>query len=204
MPDYFALLNEPRRPWLDPESLKQKFLALSATVHPDRVHSLGEAERAIAQERYVELNGAYNCLRTAKDRIRHLLELERGALPNDIQTIPSDLMDLSLEVGEACRAADALLLEKTKTTSPILRVQFFQRGHEWTERLSALARKIGARHDLLIDEVREIDAAWERAAAGSLADHAGLIRRLEKLYPLFGYFTRWDAQVRERLVKLAL
>ena len=58
MTDYFALLNEPRRPWLDPEPLKDKFLALSATVHPDRVHNLGAAERAAAQERYTELNAA--------------------------------------------------------------------------------------------------------------------------------------------------
>jgi len=36
MTDYFALLDEPRRPWLDVSSLKQKFLARSSEVHPDR------------------------------------------------------------------------------------------------------------------------------------------------------------------------
>jgi TPR repeat protein len=35
----FALLSEPRRPWLDAEPLKQRFLARSNEVHPDRVHS---------------------------------------------------------------------------------------------------------------------------------------------------------------------
>ena len=35
MTDYFNLLSEPRRPWLNPEALKQKFLNLSAEVHPD-------------------------------------------------------------------------------------------------------------------------------------------------------------------------
>ena len=75
MTDYFAFFNEPRRPWLDAESLKQKFLALSATVHPDRVHNLGEVERAAAQERYTELNTAYNWLREPKERLQHLLQL---------------------------------------------------------------------------------------------------------------------------------
>src|SRR5215472_9636832 len=77
MVDYFALLDEPRRPWLDAEPLKEKFLALSATVHPDRVHNLSETERAAAQERYTELNAAYQCLREPKERLHHLLELER-------------------------------------------------------------------------------------------------------------------------------
>src|SRR6266545_1175670 len=101
--NHFAVLNEPRRPWLDAELLKGKFLALSASVHPDRVHNLDEAKRAAAQEHYTELNAAYTCLREPKERLRHLLELELGALPKDIQRIPSELMDLSLEIGQACR-----------------------------------------------------------------------------------------------------
>jgi DnaJ-domain-containing protein 1 len=43
--DYFALLDEPRQPWLDEEALKAKFFALSTSVHPDRVHALPEIER---------------------------------------------------------------------------------------------------------------------------------------------------------------
>src|ERR1700744_6474575 len=135
MTDFFTLLNELRRPWLEPEVLKEKFLALSATVHPDRVHNLGEAERAAAQERYTEMNAAYNCLRDPKDRLRHLLELELGALPKDIQRIPTELMDLSLEVGKACREADAFLAEKAKVTSPLLQVSFFERGQAFVETL---------------------------------------------------------------------
>ena len=46
MPDYFALLNEPRRPWLDADLLKQKFLALASDLHPDRVHNASEAEKS--------------------------------------------------------------------------------------------------------------------------------------------------------------
>ena len=42
MTDYFALLNEPRRPWLDADLLKQTFLTLSAGAHPDKIHSANE------------------------------------------------------------------------------------------------------------------------------------------------------------------
>src|SRR5256885_761912 len=111
MTDYFALLNEKRRPWINPDSLKQKFLALSSGVHPDRVHNSGESEKRKAQELYTNLNAAYNCLREPKSRLQHLLELEQGFKPANIETIPPDLMELFMEVSRVCREADAFLAE---------------------------------------------------------------------------------------------
>ena len=92
--DCFALLGEPRRPWLDAEALKAKFLTRSAEVHPDRVHQSSEADKLAANQRYTELNAAYNCLREPRHRIRHLLELELGQ-----QTSRSSIFLLSLEAG---------------------------------------------------------------------------------------------------------
>ena len=89
MIDSFALLAEPRRPWLDPDLLKQKFLTLAAGLHPDRFHNAGELEKAGASRRYADLNAAYHCLAAPKSRLRHLLELELGAKPKDIQQIPA-------------------------------------------------------------------------------------------------------------------
>ena len=199
MTDFFALLNEPRRPWLDSDLLKEKFLALSATVHPDRVHSLGETERAAAQERYTGLNAAYNTLREPKDRVRHLLELELGALPKDIQRIPTELMDLSLEVGKACREADAFLAEKAKVTSPLLQVTFFERSDEFADISKALRQRLNATNERLLEELRQIDAAWQ---SGSTPQKP-LLPRLEELYRLFSYFARWTGQIQERIVRLS-
>ena len=78
MTDYFALLNEPRRPWIDSEALKARFLVLTAEAHPDRVHNALPAKKKSAHERYTELNTAYLCLREPRESLRHLLELERG------------------------------------------------------------------------------------------------------------------------------
>jgi DnaJ-domain-containing protein 1 len=199
MTDYFVLLNEPRRPWLEPEPLKQKFLALSATVHPDRVHNLGEAERAAAQERYTELNAAYSCLREPKDRLHHLLELELGALPKDIQRIPSDLMDLSMEIGKACRDADAFLAEKAKVTSPLLQVTFFERSDDFADKLKNLRQRINSLTEHLTGELQQIDTTWQSGSASQTP----LLPRLEELYRLFSYFARWTAQIQERIVRLS-
>jgi hypothetical protein len=45
MTDYFALLQTPRRPWVDAEKLKENFQLLSARVHPDRLHGADEVTR---------------------------------------------------------------------------------------------------------------------------------------------------------------
>src|ERR1051326_2841375 len=106
MADFFALLDEPRRPWLDPELLKTRFHALTAAIHPDRVHSAGDEEKKAANLRYAELNAAYQCLREPKERLRHLLELERGERVEEVQQISTGAMDLFLEVSRLGREAD--------------------------------------------------------------------------------------------------
>jgi curved DNA-binding protein CbpA len=196
--DCFALLNEPRRPWLDADLLKQKFLTLAAELHPDRVHNASEAEKIEATIRYVELNAAYNCLLEPKSRLLHLLELETGAKPRDVQQIPPALADLFAEVANSCRSADNFLTEKSAVTSPLLQVQWFERAQEWIERLNLLQKKLGGLHEQLLGELKAADANWPTAARPEL------LSRLEELYRLFSYFNRWNSQLQERIVRLTL
>jgi DnaJ-domain-containing protein 1 len=199
MSDYFLLLNEPRRPWLDGDSLRQKFLALSAEVHPDRVHNAAAAEKDAAQQRYTTLNAAYNCLRDHKDRLRHLLELELGEKPKDIQNIPPDLMDFFMEVSQLCRQTDSFLAEKNASTSPLIQVQMFERSQEWTEKLMTLQKTLNSRRDQLESELKMLDAGWNTAER----QDAAVLQRLEGMYRLFSYYARWGAQLQERIVQLA-
>src|ERR1043166_6262745 len=160
MTDYFALLNEQRRPWIDTELLKQKFLALSAEVHPDRVHGAAESQKRAAQERYTELNAAYNCLREPKERLAHLLELESGAKPKQVQNVPPDLMNVFMEITNVCRGADSVLAEKDSTTSALLKLQLFEQGQDWAEKLMALQGEINGWREELMARLKEVDAEW--------------------------------------------
>lgn len=205
MTDNFALLNEPRLPWIDPDLLKQRFLPLSAPFHPDRVHGGSEAEKLSANQRYAELNSAYNCLREPKERLLHLLELESGANPSDIQKIPPGTMDLFVEVGQTCRDADAFLAEKSKVTSPLLKVQMFERGHEWTDKLNGLQQKINAKREALSAELREMNSTWQKAPSIGSPERASALplERLEQVYRTFSYIARWSEQIQERVVQLS-
>ena len=200
MPDNFALLQEPRRPWLDAKSLKQKFLALASEAHPDRVHNAGEAEKTEVTQRYAQLNAAYNCLAEPKLRLLHLLELELGAKPNDIQQIPAALADLFAEVATSCRNADNFLAEKSKVTSPLLQVQLFEAGQDWVEKLNVLQKKLNELREKLAEELKSLDAQWVSADATARRE---IVPKLEELYRLFGYFNRWNGQIQERVVELS-
>jgi curved DNA-binding protein CbpA len=198
--DYFALLNEPRRPWLDANALKQKFLSLSATVHPDKICSVDGSDKQAASKKFAELNTAYNNLLLPKSRLLHLLELERGAKPVDIQQIPPDLADLFVRVAAVCRDTEGFLAGKARTVSPLLQVQLFERGQAWIEQLNGLQKKLSGFHDELLAKLRWLDTQW--AADGS--SRAALLDELENLYRSFSYFNRWNAQIQERIVQLSV
>jgi curved DNA-binding protein CbpA len=199
MTDYFLLFNEPRRPWLEADLLKQKFLALSANLHPDRIHSASETDKVEATKKFTELNAAFNCLAEPKLRLLHLLELELGSKPKDIQQIPAALADLFAEVANSCRSADVFLAEKRQATSPLVQVQFFERGQDWVEKLNGLQRKLNELREKLTVELKSLDAQWISADATT-----EILPKLEELYRLFSYFNRWNGQIQERVVQLSL
>jgi curved DNA-binding protein CbpA len=199
MADYFLLLNEPRRPWLEADLLKQKFLALSANLHPDRIHSASETDKVEATKKFTELNAAFNCLAESKLRLLHLLELELCSKPKDIQQIPAALADLFAEVANSCRSADVFLAEKRQASSPLVQVQFFERGQDWVEKLNGLQRKLNKLREKLTVELKSLDAQWMLADATT-----ELLPKLEELYRLFSYFNRWNGQIQERMVQLSL
>jgi len=198
MNDCFALLNEPRRPWLDTESLKAKFFSLSAAFHPDKVHGGTQAEKSAAQQRYSELNAAYNRLRDPKERLLHLLELERGAKPKDTQRIAPSLAETFDQVNLICRAADALLAETRAITSPLLKVAMFDRAQDTTEKLFELQQKINLQRDAVLTEIQKIDSGWDEGS-----NHEIALVRLEELHRLLSYFNRWSGQLQERVLQLA-
>lgn len=191
--DYFALLNEPRQPWLDEETLKAKFFALSTSVHPDRVHALPEVERKAAHDRYTQLNAAYQCLREPKERLRHLLELQAGRKPAAVQQVPANFVELFFEIGQGTRAADEFLKRKASITSPLLLVELFDEGQTISEHLAGLRDNLAARQGELANELRKLNDHWQQR-----------LDRLEEIQQRISYLHRWSSQLQERILRLTL
>jgi len=202
MTDHFAALDEPRRPWLDAEELKEKFHSLSTSVHPDRVHGADEATRRAASDQYTALNAAFQCLREPKSRLQHLLLLERGSKPGDLKSIPEDVVQLFAEVGAVLRQTDALLKEKAQAISPMVKVRVLEKSLPSLDKISQLQPILARRREALLSELRALDEAWQQRPHDSAGD--SLLADAERLYHLFGFLDRWVAQLQERMVQLTL
>jgi curved DNA-binding protein CbpA len=203
MSDYFALLDESRRPWLDPDRLKVRFLTLSAQAHPDKALAETTAQRDAANRRFAELNAAFNCLREPRERLRHLLELELGAPPKRVGEIPATLTDLFTEIAALRREVNSFRTEASRVQSPLLRVQVFERAQEWIARLRAMQNRLGDRQAALLQELQPLDVEWSKAE-GDPVQRGGLLRRVQQIHQQLSFYTRWHAQLQEMVVQLSL
>lgn len=192
MTDYFALLGVERKPWLDDEALKARFLELSAAAHPDRAHG-GEGERE-SNKRFAELNAAAACLREPRDRLNHLLELETGEPKATTASLSKELMDIFPRVASVLREADGLIAERARVLSPMLQAQLFAVGLDLTDRVEAMQREVGEMRAGADAQLQEISARWPDSKP---------IARLKALAHTYATLLRWETQLRERYAGLA-
>ena len=187
--DAFALLDEPRQPWLDVEALKEKILARSAQTHPDKFTD--PAEKSDAHSRFAELNTAHETLRDPKRRLQHLLTLERGEKPAEIHDILPETADLFLQVGQLLRDVDPFLAGREAETSPIIKAQSFPEALDRLEQVNALLQTLQQQLAKLDAALKSLNENWDCAA-------------VEKLFHQFSYLQKWHQQLNDRAVRLGL
>jgi curved DNA-binding protein CbpA len=183
MTDYFALLDQPRAPWLDPAALKEIFHRKTLHTHPDAVG--GE------DANFAGLNEAFQVLQDPKRRLHHLLSLENCAPPPGNQTVPQELQDFFLVIGASTQRAHALL-EKSRTTSNALGRSLLKSQVVGMEKeIAALREKVRGPLESANAQLREINSAWQNNL-GALTD----------LYFKFAYLGRWSVQLEELAFQL--
>ena len=191
--DFFALLGEQRRPWLDPERIKDTFHRLSRTQHPDQQTSPDATDAGFAR-----LNQAQAALRDPKARLRHLLELEFPQVKLSGPTsVPVTLADLFAPVHGLLQEIDSLLAKKLSAPSALAKALLVKQELLLREKAETSLDQIDSLHAAAVAELQAIDAEWETHPAGAAS-------RLHDFYQRFAYLTRWTEQLRERLFQLGL
>ena len=191
MTDYFALLGEVRRPWIDNNKLKQKYHQLTLQMHPD----LGSRNQATSEDTasLAELNEAFRVLQDPKLRLQHLLMLENAA-PVAARSVPPALANLFWDTGASLKNLDAIL-EKQSGTSRLTQALGKSEIVDAEKRTREISDRLKSLYNDALDKVRRTDTLW-------LADPAAHVSTLVDLYDSFSYLSRLIEQVNERLLRL--
>jgi curved DNA-binding protein CbpA len=182
MTDYFAVLEQPRAPWLDPATLKEVFRRKTLEHHPDITTSGSEA-------RFAELNEAYQVLQDPKRRLQHLLELQGRTTSSGAQPVPPDLQDLFLQIGAASQRATTLL-EKTRGASSALTRSLLK------PESSAVQQEIENLRAKLQNMIEDADRRLQHTNVTQLDEIAAL-------QEIFAYLGRWSSQLNELAFQLS-
>ena len=129
MTDHFALLGEARRPWLDPEKLKEKYHSLSRSVAPN-----------------AELNEAFRVLSDPKLRLHHFLKLE-GADLTAGRPVPAAVAELFWNTGTLLREINRWLSRQSAATSTLARALLQPERGKLESRLSTLEEELRGNYD---------------------------------------------------------
>ena len=188
MTDYFALLGQPRQPWLDPDELKQAFHTRSLESHPDTQPTAAGAE-------FTQLNEAYQVLQEPKRRLHHLLTLEGAAPQAGANSIPPEIEALFPVVAELTQDANALLPKIAAATNPLTRSLIKPQLLQLQNRIGEALAKLEELQQDSTTRLQHLSTDWT-ATPEQLAE-------LPPLYLRFSYLTRWTAELRSQQLQLS-
>ena len=179
MTDYFALLDEARRPWLDPEELKQKYHRLSRAAPPD-----------------AEINEAFRVLSDPKLRLHHLLTLEGADLAAG-RRVPKAVAEFFWKGGDLLREMDRWLLKNAEATSKLSQALLQPERARLDDKLSRFEEQLHAAYEFELVQIQELDSAWSADSPNDLA-------KLIELYDSNSYLTRLLERTAEKRFQLGV
>lgn len=187
MADYFAILGLPRRPWLDPEHLKNAFHQRAATEHPDVAGS--------ESQNFSLLNVAYSTLRDPKSRLQHLLDLEAPEFSQLGSQAPAELGTLFMQVGQTQQKANLFLAKYAAASSPLQKALMSSQKFELLEELETCLASLNTTEEAAVLEAKTLDATWHLKRDYQL---------LQKCCLKLSYLGRWHGLLSESIARLAI
>ena len=175
MTDYFALFAEARRPWLEPEKLKEKYYALSRSAAPD-----------------AELNEAFRVLSDPKLRLHHLLTLEGADLVAG-RPVPASVAELFWNTGTLLREVERWLLRNSEATSTLSRALLSGERAKLEDKLGEIEKQLRVTYETELAELPRAEVDWPNELA-----------QMVERYDSIAYLTRLLQQTAEKRFQLAV
>lgn len=183
MRDPFFLMELESRPYLDPQLIDERFRKLAARLHPDQKDGDTLA--------FQELHAATTILRSPEKRLRLLT---KSSSEKKRTFFSSETGALFSAISEALSKADALAKKYQETHSGLAKAVLLGLLKKEFAELSTLSTSVKKWRNELEKKLLSLDAAWPAISSDemlSLADE-------------FTFCSRWEAQLKERLLTMML
>jgi curved DNA-binding protein CbpA len=177
MEDAFSLFGLQRRPLLDESELKEKYLRLAETRHPDL--------SAATNDQFHLLQDAYKTLREPAARLRHLLELQFGG--HEDRDDSAAHAELFMRAGSAAHAARGVLARLENTTTSLARALLRPEIVSALKEVREAIRSVQNTQDELRERLASLDARWPDVTRAELS----------ALASSFAFVSRWALQLSE-------
>jgi curved DNA-binding protein CbpA len=196
MTDHFAVLDQPRRPWLNPDLLKQKYQQLALNEHPDRKGRRTKAPLSLEEPTFADITEAYRVLSNPKLRVNHLLSL--SGEDNDFETasVTTELADIFMGAATLVLEIDALLQKRQAATSALGKSLLKSEVAASQAQVKKLLEQLDQLYSDSIRDLQKADRAWKKSPSETAVE-------LRKLAQRFGYLERWMGQLREKQFQLS-
>ena len=181
MTDYFALLDQPRAPWLDPAGVKDVFHRKTLDQHPDTGGSA-------SSNAFAELNEAYQVLQDPKRRLQHFLALQGAPPTRATEAVPVELQELFLRIGEGNQRAISWLEQIRGQSSALERSLLPSRLIEIQQAIENLRHEV---RDLIGTANRELQQVEPTQ-----------LDVISEFHSRFAYLNRWSEQLDELAFQL--
>ena len=174
MTNAFTTLGLPQTASLTEEQVRAAYFARSKSPEADNA----------------ALNAAFELLLSPDKRLKHLIEI---AAPEDARkwravAMSEDMMQLFLALGKARPEAEALIEKRSKAQSALSKALLEKQTHALRDNLEQTGLALDEKRQSLEAELPQLNETdWQRVAEAQAR---------------FAYLAKWQAQVRELLLKL--
>jgi hypothetical protein len=182
----FEVLGLEPRPLLDPQAVKEAHLAAMATRHPD---AAGDNDPARL------LNQARDLLARDRTRLRHLVELTRGAPLAERGAVPEEIGDLFNPLAELLGKVRGHLQAVANAESALEKASLLPQGLGCLDALQSFQGRLRDLRQHQTSRLQILDAAW---MAGNRE-----LGALEETALALAFLDKWSDQVDEQAFRLS-
>ncbi len=183
MMDAFATLGLPRLAALDEEAVRSAYFEKAKQTPADGT----------------EIHAAYDTLLAPEKRLKHLLELAAPAEAKQWRTVQMSeaLMQHFMALGRVRPEAEALIDKRAKAQSALTRALLERQTYALRDSFEQIGFALDEQRTALLGTLPALDTQLKTDAADTTA-----WRALAEAQAHLSYLAKWQAQVRELLLKL--